>query len=839
MGKEITVRLEGLRDAIFTTVTSKTQVVSEHAIEATNLVAALAVCMIAIASVAAVLIARTIKAPIVGMQQAMVEIAGGNLTFPIRSERKDELGVLANCIGDMVDTISEHGKMEAIMDNLDSMIAIIDLDYNLLFINEQLATRLGLDQASCVGHKCYTFLKNAERPCACCRFPALLAREVPFPSERYEIWDDQLCIWLGGTDSIIRWVDGSRVFFQSVREVTDKKQQEALLHSALEEAKTASLAKSSFLANMSHEIRTPMNAILGITEILLESETFSPNALEALDKINNSADLLLGLINDILDLSKIEAGKLELMPERYESASLINDTVQLTLTRIGSKPIEFTLDVDEALPAHLFGDPLRLKQILNNLLSNAFKYTDRGEVTLTVTVESGTPEQADVTLVFRVQDTGMGMTEAQLGKLFDEYTRFVEEANRTISGTGLGMPITRNLVHMMNGEIFVESVPGKGSVFTVRLPQGNVGAGALGKEVAENLRLFRRDQGSQHKRGHVIHEPMPYGSVLIVDDVETNLYVAKGLMRRYLLQIDTASSGVEAIDKIQGGKVYDIVFMDHMMPQMDGMEATKRIRGLGYTRPIVALTANAVVGQAEMFLANGFDGFVSKPIAMHQLNVTLNRLIRDKQPPEAREAARREHGFFQDNAEGRAGARHIDPQLAASFARDAVKAIAALAELSDTGYSDGGERLDMYILEVHAMKSALANIGEAELSDRARRLEHAGRSRDFAVIAAETPDFLGVLRTVLEKVTPQDEDEDAPGGIAEDDMMHLREKLLAIRTACAAYDISAAESALAELRQKIWPRQTRELLDVIAEHLLHSDLDEAASIAENNARMEQ
>ncbi|MDR2695567.1 MAG: response regulator [Deltaproteobacteria bacterium] len=853
-------QLERLRDEALSSAKEKTAGAMSHMTRAINIVAALIFGCLLLCFGALLFAVRNIERPIARLERAVTAIAHGNLTYPIRSERRDEVGSLANSIGIMVDEISEHNKIAAIMDSLDSMVCVADFEYNLLFVNKRLADIFGLDRTSCVGKKCHKVLRNQDHPCSCCCMAELLPLRDAEPSVDIEAWDDVLHMWMGGTAALIRWVDGSQVLFQSVKDVTQKKRQAVLLQQALQEAKTASSAKSAFLAAMSHEIRTPMNAILGITEILLAGVSLSQEIAEGLDKIHTSADLLLGIINDILDLSKIEAGKLELMPERYEVASLINDTVHLNLMRLESKPIEFRLDVDEALPAYLFGDALRLKQILNNLLSNAFKYTDSGEIALSIHVEAQngqdaapaarvscpegggeqspsamSPEAPDVTLVLRVRDTGRGMTEAQLGKLFDEYTRFAEDANRTVGGTGLGMPITRNLVHMMNGEIFVESVPDKGSVFTVRLPQGNVGAGALGKEVVENLRLFRLDQGSQLKKSHILHEPMPYGSVLIVDDVETNLYVAKGLMRRYLLRIDTALSGFEAIEKIRDGNVYDIVFMDHMMPQMDGMEATKTIRDLGYTRPIVALTANVVAGQAEVFLANGFDYVLAKPIDLRQLNATLNKLVRDKQPLEALEAARREHGFFHNKTDGNAGTQRIDPQLAASFARDAGKAIAALEEVGDNGQSGGDERLAMYTLEAHAMKGALANIGEAVLAEKARRLEQAGRSRDFAVIAAETPDFLDALRAVLEKVVPKDEDEDAPGGIADEDLAYLREKLLALRAACAAYDIGVAESALAELRQKTWSRQTRDLLGVIAEHLLHSDLDEASSAAENHA----
>jgi len=323
------------------------------------------------------------------------------------------------------------------------------------------------------------------------------------------------------------------------------------MQTALEEAENqrmaadaANKAKSSFLSTMSHEIRTPMNAILGITEIQLLDDSLEKPVKDAFDKIYHSGDLLLGIINDILDLSRIEAGKLDIVTEQYSITSLISDTAQLNLMRIGSKPIEFELHIDENMPAYLSGDELRIKQIFNNILSNAFKYTAEGVVKLTVNVEPVPGNDDELTLVVSVSDTGQGMTKEQIDKLFDEYARFNALANRQTEGTGLGMSITQNLIHMMNGEIFVESEPGRGSVFTVRLPQGRGGSeGVLGKEIADSLRQFRSSSRAQMRRVQITREPMPYGNVLIVDDVETNIYVARGLCRRTGLRSTRSAEG--------------------------------------------------------------------------------------------------------------------------------------------------------------------------------------------------------------------------------------------------------------------------------------------------------
>jgi CheY-like chemotaxis protein/two-component sensor histidine kinase/HPt (histidine-containing phosphotransfer) domain-containing protein len=575
-----------------------------------------------------------------------------------------------------------------------------------------------------------------------------------------------------------------------------------------------------------------MNAILGITEIQLQNEKNLPETLDALGEIYNSGYLLLGIINDILDLSKIEANKLELTPVNYDVASLINDTIHLNVMRYDSKQIKFNLQVDENIPATLFGDELRIKQILNNLLSNAFKYTDSGEVSLSAAAEY-TDQDTLVTLVFCVSDTGQGMSAEQVDRLFDEYTRFNTEANRTTIGTGLGMAITKHLVQLMNGQITVESNPGKGSVFTLRLPQGTVaGSDVLGRESTENLGLFYFGRASQLKKvPQIIREYMPYGRILIVDDVNTNLYVSRGLLAPYGLSVETVTSGFEAIEKIKGGAVYDIIFMDHFMPKMDGMEATKIMRELGYTRPIVALTANALAGQAEMFLANGFDGYISKPIDIRQLNAALNRLVRDKYPTETIEAARRLKDGLKKYAAGSTLPDPTDPELAENFLRDAEKALAVLEAIHTNNYRRTDD-VQTFIINTHAMKSALANIGETELSDIALNLEQVGRKGDIAAMVAGVPAFLTSLRAVIEKMKPKD---NKVSDIVWDDVWkaYLCKELLLIQTACASYDERGANTTLAELRKKTWPLPVKELLAAIAEHLLHSEFEKAVALVED------
>jgi len=603
-----------------------------------------------------------------------------------------------------------------------------------------------------------------------------------------------------------------------IRDLREQKAKIAEMRKA-EIAEESSKAKSDFLARMSHEIRTPMNAILGITEIQLQDSVLSEDVKEAFERIYNSGDLLLGIINDILDLSKIEAGKLELVNANYDIASLINDTVQLNIMRYESKPIEFMLEVDENVPLILIGDELRIKQILNNILSNAFKYTDEGNVNMTVSSEKRNDD--NVTIIFSITDTGQGMTQEQLRNLGTEYSRFNMEANRKTEGTGLGMNITMNLIHLMKGSISIDSTPGAGSTFTVQLPQKRADSETIGKELAENLMHHNLDGISRMRTIQVKRDFMPYGRVLVVDDVETNLYVAKGLMSPYGLSIDVSMSGFEAIEKIRSGSVYDVIFMDHMMPKMDGIEAAKVIRSLGYKEPIVALTANALAGQAEVFLNNGFDGYISKPIDIRQLNSTLNKLVRDKQPDTVIEAARKQK-------ESQSNASHyssLSRQLIEFFLRDAKKSAAVLESI----YINKGRRSDdisMFIINIHGMKSALANIGKEELSDYAARLEQAGRDKNIKYILSELPSFLESLNDVIGKLESEYTAEKTADGGENNDPQLLKEKLLAIRSSCAIYNKKAAKNLLTEIKEKTWPTLTAQFLDKISENLLHSEFDE-------------
>ena len=622
---------------------------------------------------------------------------------------------------------------------------------------------------------------------------------------------------------------GKRAYLSVIEDATaEKEYQEKLRNIALQEQEANQL-KSRFLAMMSHEIRTPMNVIIGIMEIQLQKEDHPPDTKDAFEKIYESGSLLLNIINDILDFSKIVEGKMEIVPFRYDIPSLINDTAQLHYLRCESKPISFIISVDPDTPLELVGDGLRVKQILNNLLSNAFKYTGEGEVELSVFSEplNGGDSNEDVIIIFRVRDTGQGISEEHIGRLFEDYMRFNQNLNRTVTGTGLGLSITKRLLNLMNGEIFVDSQPGKGSVFTVRLPQKRFGDAVCGIENVQRLRDFDFHSTAIVKKTQIVREYMPYGRVLVVDDVKSNLFVARGLLTPYGLQIDVVDSGVQAVEKIMEGSLYDVIFMDHMMPVMDGIEATRIIRGMGYDRPIIALTANALVGQAEMFMQNGFDAFIPKPIDSRKLNAVLNDFIRDRKPPEIVEAARREQ--LDKGVKGKESPDEMKRKLSELekyFLIDAKASVKKLDELFAKIKDPGENDIGLYKITVHGLKSALANIGEAGLSEKARGLEQAAIEKNIELMAQETPAFTDALKSLIEKLDSSKNTNDAQ--ITGGDTEYLREKLLELKSACETENKKAAKDAMNDLKQREWPRGTNDIIDEISIDLLHSDFEKAA-----------
>ncbi|MDR1576589.1 MAG: response regulator [Treponema sp.] len=627
------------------------------------------------------------------------------------------------------------------------------------------------------------------------------------------------------------------------------------------DAEAASHSKSAFLATMSHEIRTPLNAIIGLSEIELQKKLPMDTRLD-IEKIHSSGGSLLSIINDILDISKIEAGSFELVQADYDTPSMVNDTIHLNIVRIGSKNIIFKLEIDPSFPVKLFGDELRVKQVLNNLLSNAFKYTEEGSVMLKIAWER---HEDDALITFTVSDTGRGIRREDIPRLFSEYSQLDARSNRNIEGTGLGLSITQNLIILMGGDISVQSEYGKGSVFTVHIPQRIVDGNPIGEIKAKNLQLFRFMEHRRARSLNLVRAYMPYGKVLVVDDVETNLDVAKGLMLPYGLSIDSASSGAEAIKKIRGAESdpacprYDLVLMDHMMPEMDGVEAVRIIRNeidseYARTVPIVALTANALAGNEEMFLSKGFNAYISKPIDIMQLDVALNTWVKNKQNKETLlqaemeqcgrdgEAARNVPGVLDgvmvDGIDLVRGVERYNGETAyldvlRSYHVHTPGLLEKLRSLSGNGGT--GLSLPEYTVQVHGLKGSSYGICAEPIGKQAEELEAAARAGNLKRVRAENGPFIEKVELLLHDIGELLQRVAAGKGVKQKAISPDRELLEKLLDSVRRYKSSAMEEILAELESFEY-ETGGELVAWLREQMDNLEYDAIRSRLENPAR---
>lgn len=401
------------------------------------------------------------------------------------------------------------------------------------------------------------------------------------------------------------------------------------LECAREEANVANRTKSDFLASMSHEIRTPINGILGMNTMILR-DSDDPKITEYAENIRIAGNGLLSIINDILDLSKIESGRMEIIPQDYELFSVMNDCYQMNRMRAAEKGLEFVFENDPGMPEGYSGDEVRIRQIMNNLISNGVKYTMAGSVRLKCAFfrdhDAGDGNDEHGILVISVSDTGIGIRKEDIDSLFDRFARLEENKNRNIEGSGLGLNITWQLVNMMKGTIEVESEYAKGSVFTVRIPQKVTSVKPMGDF------SLRQKEHISAAPGDITALRACGKRVLVVDDVNMNVLVFKGLLRGTEISIDSANSGAEAIAMTKNTK-YDIIFMDHLMPEMDGIEAFHRIRddsgNINHDTPVVALTANAIVGMRASYLSEGFADYLTKPVEQKDLLTVTERQLKD------------------------------------------------------------------------------------------------------------------------------------------------------------------------------------------------------------------
>jgi signal transduction histidine kinase/CheY-like chemotaxis protein len=689
--------------------------------------------------------------------------------------------------------------------------------------------------------------------------------------------------------------------------------------------------KSSFLAQMSHEIRTPMNAIVSLTEIVLR-KNLSKDVREQILIIKESGATLLTLINNILDFSKMEAGKLHLEAKEYSFAALVKDVVNVIRMRLQGKPLDFIVRVDSGIPAKFEGDEVRIRQVLINILNNAVKYTQFGHISLDVQME--TVDENNVRLFFKVSDTGIGIKIRDMKLLFTEFSRVDTERNLGIEGTGLGLAIANTICKAMDGEISVSSVYDQGSIFTVSFvqkisdakkvaavpePQAkkvilyeenslrlaslkdglvnlgisplccatlseflqrlehescdsffvpskyasdsipvwgkNMGTGQLVimTELDENnvfedtksiglpvysisLASSIKDTGKNKQTDADIDEPeftAQDAYALVVDDISTNLMIAEELLKFYELRIDTSRSGENALALVQKNR-YDLIFMDHMMPGMDGVETTAKIRQMEeidpYYRnvPIIALTANALTSHREMFLRNGFNDFLAKPIEMEKLFAILSKWISKEKQHAVGEAAHRDipetSNLTMPGVDVKAGIRNTGGTLVAYlkvlsiFQHDAMERLEAIKQTAATG------DIDLYTTMVHSLKSASRSIGAQEFGDFAEEMEVAGRNKDLSIIRRRTEELLKRLHSLIDDISVFQAQNNTE---VQSSVELSKDQLETLKTAFEEMNIEAIDSLISQYEKLPLNKQTKKFLESMEKDTLLFEYEKA------------
>lgn len=738
----------------------------------------------------------------------------------LKGDDPTPLGILLSCIF-MSIAVVKYGLFDPvknaknyIIDNLKEAVIVTDADHRFLFLNsmaDKIITSINKEQGYSTDDKIYAFIQG---------------------SQDFFDWKDR---HYQVEETVLKDNELIQGYMMTIVDVTKIIEQNHLMKRLVLQTEDANRAKTNFVSNMSHEIHTPMNSIVGITEILLRSR-HSPKEQEYLLNIQSSGRVLLTIINDVLDCSKMEAGKMQLFDEPYDTCSLFHDLRISMENRIGHSGLELIYDIDQDIPCKLKGDMGRIRQVIINLVNNAIKYTEKGSVRFSVHVRQKNTDK--VMLYYEVADTGIGIRKEDQKILFDAFQRMEMDRNRYVEGTGLGLTISQNLVNMMGGVIEVESEYGKGSRFFFTIEQTIIDPTPVS---AVNYN-GQKDNVTEKEAECLFIAPEAH--ILLVDDNELNLVVAKELLKPLRMQIDTAENGLQAVKMVRGSQ-YDLVLMDHMMPVMDGIEAAKAIRALPEDKyqklPIIALTANAMVDARKEFLNAGMNGFVAKPIDFaricNQLKLWLPKdLVRDVPKEEAKK-------LLADDLSDRE-IQPEDPQMGFSF-EEGVKHCGSKAALMKTirifyrTIDSKANKIEQclkeglisdYVIEIHALKSSALLIGAVPLSEAAKELEDYGKQGKTEVLEEKTPDVLTLYRDLKNILRPYAEkEEDAKKEFSDGEWITALQQ---IHQCIEQFDLDGVDQIMEQLEEYQVPECIRESMDQLRVYVADVSLEEIMELTD-------
>lgn len=738
----------------------------------------------------------------------------------LKGDDPTPLGILLSCIF-MSIAVVKYGLFDPvknaknyIIDNLKEAVIVTDADHRFLFLNsmaDKIITSINKEQGYSTDDKIYAFIQG---------------------SQDFFDWKDR---HYQVEETVLKDNELIQGYMMTIVDVTKIIEQNHLMKRLVLQTEDANRAKTNFVSNMSHEIRTPMNSIVGITEILLRSR-HSPKEQEYLLNIQSSGRVLLTIINDVLDCSKMEAGKMQLFDEPYDTCSLFHDLRISMENRIGHSGLELIYDIDQDIPCKLKGDMGRIRQVIINLVNNAIKYTEKGSVRFSVHVRQKNTDK--VMLYYEVADTGIGIRKEDQKILFDAFQRVEMDRNRYVEGTGLGLTISQNLVNMMGGVIEVESEYGKGSRFFFTIEQTIIDPTPVS---AVNYN-GQKDNVTEKEAECLFIAPEAH--ILLVDDNELNLVVAKELLKPLRMQIDTAENGLQAVKMVRGSQ-YDLVLMDHMMPVMDGIEAAKAIRALPEDKyqklPIIALTANAMVDARKEFLNAGMNGFVAKPIDFaricNQLKLWLPKdLVRDVPKEEAKK-------LLADDLSDRE-IQPEDPQMGFSF-EEGVNHCGSKAALMKTirifyrTIDSKANKIEQclkegligdYVIEVHALKSSALLIGAVPLSEAAKELEGYGKQGKTELLEEKTPDLLAMYRDFKDILKPCADKEEAARQEASNG--EWCQALQQIHQCIEQFDLDGVDQIMEQLEEYQVPECIRESMDQLRVYVADVSMEEIMELTD-------